>query len=100
MRAFPSMVVLGCALAAGGCASVEQMLSLGASSRSAGPTTQPAPAAQDSLAVAFFHDHLAKFGQWVDSAEYGAVWYPSDVAPTWRPYVAGRWIYNDGCGWI
>jgi hypothetical protein len=49
---------------------------------------------------ALFHDSLAPYGRWLESAEYGAVWAPS-VAPSWRPYTAGRWVDTDqGWGWV
>ena len=59
------------------------------------PTTS-----QGSVAAAFFHDPLAKYGQWVDTADFGPCWYPSDIPASWRPYTIGRWVYNDGCGWL
>jgi uncharacterized protein DUF6600 len=32
---------------------------------------------------------------------YGQVWIPHDVAPGWRPYTTGRWVYtNYGWTWV
>jgi hypothetical protein len=41
---------------------------------------------------------LAEYGTWVDSPQYGQVWYPQ-VAPDWVPYRDGRWAYAEPWGW-
>jgi len=68
-----------------------------------------APAAPDDNAppsdpavagVAYFHEQLSPYGHWVVRAGYGEVWVP-DVAPTWRPYTTGHWVYTDqGWAWV
>ncbi|HLY60411.1 MAG TPA: DUF6600 domain-containing protein [Terriglobia bacterium] len=45
------------------------------------------------------YQDLDRNGRWVDTAEYGAVWYPGDVPPDWAPYRFGRWIWIDPWGW-
>ncbi len=35
---------------------------------------------------------LAQYGSWSQNPEYGAVWYPNDVAPDWAPYRNGYWV--------
>ncbi|MEO8809275.1 MAG: DUF6600 domain-containing protein [Rhodanobacter sp.] len=42
---------------------------------------------------------LDQYGQWQDSSDYGAVWYPSNVAVGWAPYRDGRWAYIAPWGW-
>ena len=34
---------------------------------------------------------LDEFGTWDSAPEYGAVWYPANVAPDWAPYRNGYW---------
>lgn len=34
---------------------------------------------------------LDQYGTWSQVPEYGAVWYPTDVAPDWAPYRNGYW---------
>ncbi|MEO8509174.1 MAG: DUF6600 domain-containing protein, partial [Betaproteobacteria bacterium] len=34
---------------------------------------------------------LDEYGTWTQMPEYGAVWYPSAVAPDWAPYRNGYW---------
>ncbi len=34
---------------------------------------------------------LDQYGTWTQNAEYGAVWYPTDVATDWAPYRNGYW---------
>ena len=41
---------------------------------------------------------LDEVGDWVETPEYGAVWYPP-VEPGWVPYRAGRWSYVAPWGW-
>jgi len=42
---------------------------------------------------------LADYGSWVDSYEYGRVWYPTSVAADWAPYRYGRWSWVQPWGW-
>jgi hypothetical protein len=63
----------------------------------------PAPAPADDPAAAgidYFHQQLSPYGQWVVREGYGMVWVP-DVAPGWRPYTTGHWVYTDqGWAWV
>ena len=35
---------------------------------------------------------LARWGNFVQSPEFGTVWFPRDVPPGWAPYRFGRWV--------
>jgi hypothetical protein len=35
---------------------------------------------------------LDRYGTWQQTNEYGALWYPNDVAPDWAPYRDGYWV--------
>src|SRR5580765_1144400 len=66
------------------------------------PATNPptrAVAGVSGGADTFFRDELSRSGEWIDLPDYGPCWYPSDVAPGWRPYTQGRWVWTDGVGW-
>src|SRR5579863_9767735 len=39
-------------------------------------------------------------GDWQPATEYGAVWFPRDVAADWEPYHDGHWINRDPWGWV
>lgn len=45
---------------------------------------------------------LDQYGSWEDTPAYGAVWYPTVVAPDWAPYEDGYWTNVDGWGltWV
>ncbi len=38
-------------------------------------------------------------GRWEVNAEYGHVWYPSNVRADWVPYRDGRWVWIEPWGW-
>jgi hypothetical protein len=42
---------------------------------------------------------LDTYGSYTQSAEYGQVWYPHDVARDWAPYRDGHWAYVQPWGW-
>lgn len=42
---------------------------------------------------------LDQYGDWQDSNDYGAVWYPRNVAADWAPYRDGNWSYIAPWGW-
>ncbi|MBU6261025.1 MAG: hypothetical protein KGO01_21610, partial [Burkholderiales bacterium] len=42
---------------------------------------------------------LGRYGVWAQSAEYGAVWYPTDMPSDWVPYRYGRWAWVRPWGW-
>jgi len=50
------------------------------------------------VSVDFFHDNLESYGDWREVGDYGYCWQPRDVAPNWRPYNDGRWLFTDA-GW-
>lgn len=58
----------------------------------------PRAAAETSVSVDFFHDHLESYGDWREVGDYGYCWQPRDVDNNWRPYSDGRWLYTDA-GW-
>ncbi len=45
---------------------------------------------------------LGNYGQWSADPDYGAVWYPTSVAPDWAPYSDGYWTSLGGWGavWV
>lgn len=42
---------------------------------------------------------LDAYGDWQQSSDYGAVWYPRYVAADWAPYRYGRWAWVEPWGW-
>ena len=61
----------------------------------------PPAAAEVSVSVSFFYDHLAPYGRWVAAGSYGRCWAPARVAVGWAPYVDGEWVWTDyGWTWI
>lgn len=68
---------------------------------------QPAAAADTATgdpgvaSIAYFHTQLTPYGRWVVRPGYGEVWVPGWVAPGWRPYTTGHWVYTDqGWAWV
>jgi hypothetical protein len=55
------------------------------------------PSGQPTVDLAFFHDNLTPYGQWVSTPAYGQVFVPT-VTTGWRPYTNGNWAYTDA-GW-
>ncbi len=45
------------------------------------------------------YQDLDQYGDWQETNDYGAVWYPSDVDANWAPYRDGRWDYIAPWGW-
>ena len=43
---------------------------------------------------------LDQYGTWQTYPQYGAVWFPSAVAPDWAPYRDGRWVSVPSWGWL
>jgi hypothetical protein len=59
----------------------------------------PRPAeARVEVSFDFFYDSLAPYGEWVQVADYGYCWRPTDVDRDWVPYADGYWAYTDA-GW-
>ena len=42
---------------------------------------------------------LAAYGTWQTYPDYGAVWFPADVARVWAPYRFGYWTWLPGWGY-
>ena len=42
---------------------------------------------------------LDTYGDWSPTPEYGAVWYPRNVAADWVPYRTGNWVWVAPWGW-
>jgi hypothetical protein len=45
------------------------------------------------------YQDLDQYGDWQESPDYGAVWYPTHVAADWAPYRDGHWAYIAPWGW-
>jgi len=45
------------------------------------------------------YQDLDQYGDWRDTDEYGAVWFPTQVAADWSPYRDGHWSYIGPWGW-
>ncbi len=45
------------------------------------------------------YEDLETNGVWTQLADYGPVWYPSNVADDWVPYQSGSWSWIDPWGW-
>lgn len=45
------------------------------------------------------YEDLDEYGDWRDSPEYGAAWYPRSLPSGWAPYRWGRWAWVDPWGW-
>ncbi|HEX6614031.1 MAG TPA: DUF6600 domain-containing protein [Rhodanobacteraceae bacterium] len=45
------------------------------------------------------YDDLDRYGDWQDTSDYGAVWYPTRVASGWAPYRDGHWAWIEPWGW-
>ncbi|MGR9107037.1 MAG: DUF6600 domain-containing protein [Gammaproteobacteria bacterium] len=50
--------------------------------------------------INFFYGSLAPYGSWFDHGVYGRVWRPYHMAPGWRPYTAGHWVFTQDYGWL
>lgn len=55
------------------------------------------PSGGSDIDRGFFFDSLSPYGNWVETPAYGWSFVPT-VAPTWRPYTDGQWLYTDS-GW-
>ncbi len=50
-----------------------------------------------------FFAELSRFGEWLQTRDYGFVWQPTSLRtdPAWRPYTRGRWVNSDqGWTWL
>jgi hypothetical protein len=53
----------------------------------------------DYVAGVTGYQDLAPYGVWSSAPDYGAVWYPNNVASDWVPYSDGRWAWIAPWGW-
>ncbi len=44
-------------------------------------------------------ESLDDYGTWMQTREYGAVWYPTHVVTGWAPYRHGHWVWMSPWGW-
>ena len=44
-------------------------------------------------------EDLDAYGNWTESPEYGAIWFPRAVATDWAPYRSGHWVWVEPWGW-
>ncbi|HXB57628.1 MAG TPA: DUF6600 domain-containing protein [Vicinamibacteria bacterium] len=44
-------------------------------------------------------EDLDGYGRWRDVPNYGSVWVPTSMGPSWAPYRAGHWGYVAPWGW-
>ncbi len=58
----------------------------------------PRARAQEEGSFDFFYDNLKPYGEWIQVADYGLCWRPTEVAEDWAPYTDGYWAYTDA-GW-
>ncbi len=107
-RAWPTVLVLTAALLVGAAGPAEAGVSVGFAVSNGGfsfalgysdyPVYSPAWN-QPSFSLSF-ETTLAGYGEWVTVAGMGRVWRPW-VAPGWRPYTWGRWVYTSyGWTWV
>lgn len=45
------------------------------------------------------YEELDNNGSWVQTTDYGPVWYPAVVVTGWAPYRAGHWTWVQPWGW-
>lgn len=45
------------------------------------------------------YEDLDDYGRWQYVADYGPVWYPTQVAAEWAPYRYGHWVWIAPWGW-
>ncbi len=51
--------------------------------------------------IGVFHDALAPYVDWIETARFGVVWAPARVDHGWRPYTRGHWVFTDfGWTWV
>jgi hypothetical protein len=85
-------LLLGSALAGGGCATLDQ------------PSAQTPVRYEDGGQLGdagYFYDSLSPYGRWVELSPYGLVWLPDGLGPGWSPYSQGFWTYSDyGWTWV
>ena len=58
----------------------------------------PSARADEELSFQYFYDTLSPYGEWVDVADYGSCWHPTEVDKFWAPYQDGYWANSDA-GW-
>lgn len=61
-------------------------------------TPPPPPYAPPAVTRMTGVDELSGYGNWDQSPQYGAIWYPN-VSSGWAPYHYGHWAYVAPWGW-
>jgi hypothetical protein len=44
-------------------------------------------------------EDLSQYGDWQTQPDYGATWFPGQVAYDWAPYSDGNWVWVAAWGW-
>jgi hypothetical protein len=44
-------------------------------------------------------EDLSQYGDWQTQPDYGATWFPGQVADDWAPYSDGNWVWVAAWGW-
>lgn len=52
-----------------------------------------------SVSIGTFYDDLSPYGSWTDY-DGAYVFIPARLAPEWRPYTRGHWVYSEEYGWL
>ena len=45
------------------------------------------------------YSELNRYGEWLETREYGRVWSPSGISTSWAPYRLGYWRWYSAYGW-
>ncbi len=45
------------------------------------------------------YEDLDRYGEWIEDADYGPIWYPTAVGGDWVPYRQGHWSWVNPWGW-
>ena len=63
--------------------------------------TEPPSSDTPQVDLAPFRDALEPYGDWFESRDLGTVWIPTATPAGWRPYTTGRWLStNHGWMWL
>ncbi|MCE9611262.1 MAG: hypothetical protein K8R23_13785 [Chthoniobacter sp.] len=62
------------------------------------PLAAPRPAQAADVSFDYFYDALLPYGEWIEIADYGFCWRPTEVEADWTPYADGYWAFTDA-GW-
>jgi hypothetical protein len=62
------------------------------------PLSAPRSARAADVSFDFFYEALLPHGEWIEVADYGFCWRPTEVDRDWTPYSDGYWTFTDA-GW-